>query len=144
MEEQERSEAADIIRAIREGEVDAFVVKEAAEERIYSLRSADLLYRAMVEEMKDGAVALDSGGLIVYCNAYFAHMVKAERAALIGTRIFPLVPDTDGFFDLTEERTRTGTSRQELALRARDGRSPRSCASRCSSSLRSQAVSATA
>jgi len=121
MEEQERSEAADIIRAIREGEVDAFVVKEAAEERIYSLRSADLLYRAMVEEMKDGAVALDSGGLIVYCNAYFAHMVKAERAALIGTRIFPLVPDTDGFFDLTEERTRTGTSRQELALRALDG-----------------------
>ena len=32
--------------------------QEAAEERIYSLRSADLLYRAMIEEMKDGAVAL--------------------------------------------------------------------------------------
>ncbi len=36
---------------IRQGEVDAFVVREAAEERIYSLRSADLLYRAMIEDM---------------------------------------------------------------------------------------------
>jgi len=86
MEEHERAEAADIVRAIREGEVDAFVVREAAEEKIYSLRSADLLYRAMVEEMKDGAVALDATGLIVYCNAYFAQMVKAERASLVKAR----------------------------------------------------------
>ena len=60
MEDHERAEAEDIIRAIRQGEVDAFVVREAAEERIYSLRSADVLYRAMIEEMKDGAVALDA------------------------------------------------------------------------------------
>ena len=121
MEEHESAEAADIIRAIREGEVDAFVVREAAEEKIYSLRSADLLYRAMVEEMKDGAVALDATGLIVYCNAYFAQMVKAERASLVGTRIFSLVAEADGFFDLAEERTRTGTSRQELNFKATDG-----------------------
>ena len=121
MEEHERAEAADIVRAIREGEVDAFVVREAAEEKIYSLRSADLLYRAMVEEMKDGAVALDATGLIVYCNAYFAQMVKAERASLVGKRIFSLVAEADGFFDLAEERTRTGTRRQELNFKATDG-----------------------
>src|SRR5262245_62124112 len=121
MEELERTEAEDIIRAIKNGEVDAFVIKEAMQERIYSLRSADLLYRAMVEEMKDGAVALDTTGLIVYCNAYFAHLVKADRVALVGTRIFSLVPEGETFFDLTAERTRTGTSRQELNLRAADG-----------------------
>ena len=86
MEDHERAEAEDIIRAIRQGEVDAFVVREAAEERIYSLRSADVLYRAMIEEMKDGAVALDASGLIVYCNAYFAQLMKGERAAIIGGR----------------------------------------------------------
>ena len=79
MDEHERTEAEDIVRAIRHGEVDAFVVRDSDEDRIYSLRSADVLYRAMIEQMKDGAVALDGSGLIVYCNAYFAQLVKAER-----------------------------------------------------------------
>jgi len=121
MEEHERAEAADIIRAIREGEVDAFVVREAAEERIYSLRSADLLYRTMIEEMKDGAVALDPSGLIVYCNAYFAQLVKAERRAIVGTRIFPFAPgDAEGFFSALDEAP-AGPKRRELELRATDG-----------------------
>src|SRR6185369_11501084 len=98
MDQHERAEAEEIVRAIRHGEVDAFVVREAAEERIYSLRSADTLYRAMIEEMKDGAVALDASGLIVYCNAYFAQLVRAERAAIIGARIGSFVADGgDGF-----------------------------------------------
>jgi PAS domain S-box-containing protein len=122
MEEHERAEAEDIIRAIRQGEVDAFVVREAAEERIYSLRSADLLYRAMIEEMKDGAVALDASGLIVYCNAYFAQLMKGDRAAMIGTKIFPFAPgDADDFFTPLREQARNGTSRREIALRATDG-----------------------
>ena len=121
MEEHERAEAPDIIRAIRDGEVDAFVVREAAEERIYSLRSADLLYRAMIEEMKDGAVALDPSGLIVYCNAYFAQLMKAERRAIVGTKIFPLAPgDAEGFFSALDQAP-TGTTRRELELRANDG-----------------------
>jgi two-component system CheB/CheR fusion protein len=121
MDEHERAEAADIIRAIREGEVDAFVVREAAEEKIYSLRSADLLYRAMIEEMKDGAVALDPSGLIVYCNAYFAQLVKAERRALVGTKIFPFAPgEAEGFFAGLSAAP-NGTAQRELALRASDG-----------------------
>jgi PAS domain S-box-containing protein len=122
MEEHERAEAEDIIRAIRQGEVDAFVVREAAEERIYSLRSADVLYRAMIEEMKDGAVALDASGLIIYCNAYFAQLMKDERAAIIGTKIFPFAPgDAEEFFAALREQARNGTSRREIELRAADG-----------------------
>jgi PAS domain S-box-containing protein len=122
MEERERAEAEEIVRAIRQGEVDAFVVKEAAEERIYSLRSADLLYRAMIEEMKDGAAALDESGLIVYCNAYFAQLVNAERGSLVGTKIFPFAPgDGEEFFAALREHARNGTSRRELELRATDG-----------------------
>ena len=52
-------EPEEIVRAIRGGEVDAFVVTAPEGERIYSLRSADLLYRAMIADMKDGAVAVD-------------------------------------------------------------------------------------
>src|SRR4051812_25357428 len=65
-------EPEDIIRALRHGEVDALVVTEPRGERIYSLRSADVLYRGMIENMKDAAVALDRSGIIIYCNAYFA------------------------------------------------------------------------
>jgi PAS domain S-box-containing protein len=122
MDQHERAEAEEIVRAIRHGEVDAFVVREAAEERIYSLRSADTLYRAMIEEMKDGAVALDASGLIVYCNAYFAQLVRAERAAIIGARIGSFVADGgDGFFDVKREGVTAGTSRRELTLLAGNG-----------------------
>ena len=122
MEEHERAEAEEIIRAIRYGEVDAFVVTEAAEERIYSLRSADVLYRAMIEQMKDGAVALDASGLIVYCNAYFAQLVKAERGALVGSEDRSVRPGRRrGVLRLLPEHPRDGTSRRELELRATDG-----------------------
>jgi len=57
-------EPEEIIRAIRQGEVDAVVVNDRRGERVYSLRSADVLYRGMVEEMKEGAVALDASGLV--------------------------------------------------------------------------------
>jgi PAS domain S-box-containing protein len=123
MSDRERTEAEDIVRAIRQGEIDAFVVRESDEDRIYSLRSADVLYRAMIEQMKDGAVALDSAGLIIYCNAYFGQLVKADRAALIGTKILPFVPaerDGDGFFDSLGDPAGNGTMR-EIELRATDG-----------------------
>ena len=123
MDEHERTEAEDIVRAIRHGEIDAFVVRESDEDRIYSLRSADVLYRAMIEQMKDGAVALDSTGLIVYCNATFAQLVKAERTALVGTKILPFVPaerDGDGFFESLGEPARSGATR-EIELRTTDG-----------------------
>jgi PAS domain S-box-containing protein len=119
--EHDRTEAEDIVRAIRHGEVDAFVVRESDEDRIYSLRSADVLYRAMIEQMKDGAVALDASGLVVYCNASFAQLVKAERNALVGTKIFEFVlADGDGFFDSLRDPSQNGLAR-EIELRATDG-----------------------
>ena len=122
MDEHDRDEAQEIVRAIRQGEVDAFVVREAAEERIYSLRSADLLYRAMIEEMKDGAVAFDASGLVTYCNAYFAQMVRADRIIIIGARMFPFLPDDEwDFFALVADPPAEGARPRELAVRATDG-----------------------
>ena len=82
-------EPEDIIRAIRQGEVDAFVVNDTNGEQIYRLRNVDTLYRGMIEQMQQGAVALDEGGLILYSNAYFAdphvsigrHLANRDRAA---------------------------------------------------------------
>src|SRR3954466_15999102 len=78
-------EPEEILRAIRCGEVDAFVVTEPCGERIYALKSADGLYRVMIEDMKEGAVALDGSGVVVYCNWHFAALMKIGREAVIGT-----------------------------------------------------------
>jgi PAS domain S-box-containing protein len=115
-------EPEEIIRAIRDGEVDAFVVTQPDGERIYSLRAGDLLYRAMIEDMKDGAVAVDPSGLIVYCNAAFAELMKGQAASIIGTRIFGFTPvESRPFFDALREPASEGTRRQELTLRASNG-----------------------
>ncbi len=114
-------EPEEIIRAIRSGEVDAFVVNASRGEQIFSLRSADLLYRAMVEEMKEGAVALDPSGLIVYCNWHFAHLMRVRREALMGTSVFSFVPpESLPFFQLLQQPAGEASCRQELSLRASD------------------------
>jgi len=116
-------EPEEIIRAIRQGEVDAVVVNDRRGDRVYSLRSADLLYRGMIEEMKDGAVALDPSGLIVYANAYFARLVQRDRQGLVGSTVFPhFVDDSRPFFEGLHAATNgSQTRRSELVLRAADG-----------------------
>jgi PAS domain S-box-containing protein len=111
-------EPEDIIRAIRHGEVDAFVVNDAHGEQIYRLRNVDVLYRGMIEQMRQGAVAIDESGLILYSNTSFAELVGADRERMVGTSFFAFVP----------EETRTHFSGAELAaaqaeilLRATDG-----------------------
>jgi PAS domain S-box-containing protein len=115
-------EPEEILRAIREGEVDAFVVTDPNGDRIYSLRSADVLFRSMVEEMKEGAVALDPSGLIVYANRYFADLMKVQRATLVGGSLLPFVAEESlGFFDALGANTGNEPSRGEIVLRSADG-----------------------
>jgi PAS domain S-box-containing protein len=115
-------EPEEIVRAIRQGEVDAFVVNESPGEQIYSLRRADLLYRRMIEDMKEGAAALDASGLILYCNSCFAEVVKDDRSNVLGASIFKFVPEeSQSFFRAVHHDGATETIRQELALRAVDG-----------------------
>ena len=47
------SEAADTLRAIRAGEVDAFVVSRGDTHEVFSLATADVAYRMFVENMRD-------------------------------------------------------------------------------------------
>ena len=61
------AEAEDTLRAIREGEVDALVVRGAADDEVYALGGADS-YRAFMEAMDIGAAALDAGGKLLYAN----------------------------------------------------------------------------
>ena len=56
-------EAEETLRAIRAGEVDALVVRDASPDaQVFTLSSADRPYRMFVENMRDGAATLSESG----------------------------------------------------------------------------------
>ncbi|MDF0553476.1 PAS domain S-box protein [Kamptonema sp. UHCC 0994] len=85
----------EIVRAIQEGEVDALVISTPQGQRIFTLQSADLSYRLLVEEMQQGAVVLSSEGLILYCNKSFSNLLKQPLEKLIGSYFHSLISPQD-------------------------------------------------
>jgi PAS domain S-box-containing protein len=114
-------EPEDLLRAIREGEVDAFVVRQADGERIYSLRTAETLYRALVEEMNGGAAVIDASGTVVYCNPFLAGLLGLSVSGVVGSAAMLLVaPDSRSFFDFLRQDSASG-GRREIELQRPDG-----------------------
>lgn len=68
------AEAEDTLRAIREGEVDALVMRGPQHDEIFALGGQDS-YRAFMEAMDTGAAALDADGNLVYANAALCELV---------------------------------------------------------------------
>ena len=65
------AEAEDTLRAIRDGEIDALVVNQTGQEKVFMLQGGPEAYRAFMENMNQGAVALDAEGRILYANGMF-------------------------------------------------------------------------
>jgi PAS domain S-box-containing protein len=61
-------EAEETLRAIRDGEVDALVVRGAEQDEVFALGGQDS-FRAFMEAMDLGAAALDGQGHLIYANA---------------------------------------------------------------------------
>ena len=55
-------EAEETLRAVRAGEIDAFIVQGPRGEQVYSLHSVEQPYRTLVEEMQEGAAILTVAG----------------------------------------------------------------------------------
>jgi len=81
------AEAEEMLRAIRQGEIDALVVEGAGGKKVYTLHSAEEPYRTLVEEMQEGAVVLTGRGDILYSNARFAALVGKPLESVVGGRI---------------------------------------------------------
>ncbi len=84
-------EAEETIRAIRSGEVDALVVSTAVGEQVFTLQSADYYYRVLIEAMSEGAVTLDSSGMVLYSNSRFAELVGTPLQKVIGASFHKFV-----------------------------------------------------
>jgi len=85
-------EANETIDAIRNGRVDALVVKDGdGENQLYTLKSADQTYRVFIEKMAEGAVTLNVDGIILYSNSRFARMLDTSLEKIIGAPFVNLV-----------------------------------------------------
>ncbi|MEI8233197.1 MAG: PAS domain S-box protein [Verrucomicrobiota bacterium] len=87
--------AEQTLGAIRRGEVDALVVNTPQGERLFTLEGAERPYRALIEQMQQGAATLSQDGAIHYANRAFADMLKRPLETLIGTRMEPYIQEAD-------------------------------------------------
>jgi two-component system CheB/CheR fusion protein len=111
-------EAEATIHAIRSGQVDAFVVTRAeGGDEVFTLKTADRPYRLFVQSMREGAVTLDGDGTILFCNEYFAELLKTPPERLVGATLREFVPDEDR----AEYDALLAAGRGEIALRRTDG-----------------------
>jgi len=78
-------EAKDSINGIKTGDIDALVIADEKNIKVYTETTADESYRLLIEKMHEGAVIVNRDGVIIYCNSYFATMVKLPLQKVIGT-----------------------------------------------------------
>ena len=113
-------EAEETIRAIRENEVDAFVVSGGDADRVLTLESADRPYRRYVEAMRQAAVTLSQEGTILYANGAFARLVMRPLASVVGGPISPYMAGSSRQV-LAEVIARRPDGRGEALLERSDG-----------------------
>jgi PAS domain S-box-containing protein len=115
------AEAAEVLRAIRIGDVDAVLVQGPLGDQLFTLKGADEPYRVLIEEMNQGAVTLSADGSILYCNQRFADLVKTPLEGIVGHAFdaFVTSPDQARFAALLEA-SRTDGSAGEITLCAAD------------------------
>ncbi len=110
-------ESESTLEAIRQGDIDALVVGGADEHRVYTLESADRPYRALIEQMQEGAVTLGEDGTMLYCNRRLAELLGAPPERVIGQKLrsFVLAEDATAFDRLVSE-ARGAAARGELTV----------------------------
>jgi PAS domain S-box-containing protein len=103
------------LQAIYSGEIDALLLAdENGERRVFTLRSADAPYRALVERMQEGAATLSVTGDIVYCNQRFADLVCQPLEHVIGASIGQFLPPAEG--DILRAMLEHGSGRYQTRL----------------------------
>jgi PAS domain S-box-containing protein len=115
-------EGDEILRAIRNGEVDAVLAQGPHGDQLFTLKGADDPYRVLIEEMNQGAVTLSADGSILYCNRRFAHLLKRPMEKIVGLAFEVFVaPAERAAFTAMLGTICTGGSAGEFTLCASDG-----------------------
>ena len=111
-------ESEDTLEAIRRGDFDAVVVQAAGDERhIYTLQTADGPYRALIEQIQEGAFTIAADGRLLYCNRRLAELVGEPQERLIGQSLDAFVRGEDAVtLNRLLDEASFGTARGELCI----------------------------
>lgn len=114
--------AEETIRAIRAGEVDAFVMSGVRGQRTVAVASEEHAYRLLMERMNEGAVTLTADGTVLYCNRRLAALVRRPHSRVLGASLSQLIaaPDRPRLNALLTKAVRSRTV-GEFALQRRRG-----------------------
>jgi len=82
--QQRLAEAEETLRAIYHGAVDALVIRGPDGPQVFTLRSAQEPYRALVEHMNEGALTVSADGAILYSNRHFADLLEYPLEQIVG------------------------------------------------------------
>jgi PAS domain S-box-containing protein len=116
------SEAEETLLAIRQGEVDAVIVKGASGSQVYTLLNADRPYRNIVERMQEGALTLAPDGIVLYANQRLAAFLGLALPDIVGRKFGQFITEDDrDLFDQLLAEAGQGGGRGELGLHPADG-----------------------
>ena len=88
-------EAEQTLNAIKNGEIDALVTPNNDGAQIYTLNSADSLYRNIVQDMSEGVATLTFDGTILYGNKQLACLLDIPLEKLSGQRFNDFILQKD-------------------------------------------------
>jgi len=116
------AEAEDTLRAIGNGEVDAFVVSGPDGDQVFTLKGAEHPYRVLVETMNEGAATIAADGTILYCNSRLSSLLQIQQERLIGSHLGSFVaPANHSLFTARLESCTEGYATDEMELVSETG-----------------------
>ena len=116
-------EAEETIYAIENGLVDAFVLGDSGESKVYTLEGADRPYRLFVEQVQQGVATLHDDGTIVYCNLRVADLLKVPHEKVIGAALKDFIDPADHpIYEALLAQGRTASGQGEARLVPSEGK----------------------
>lgn len=110
------AEAEETLRAIRENEVDALVMRGPLEDEIFMIGGDPESYRTFMEAMEPGAVALDGAGRVLYANSMLLELLGTQLAQLQGKLLTDVLP-VDMGMEIKSLLSEARTTRQSREVR---------------------------
>jgi len=115
-------EAQDTLNAIRAANVDAVVVYNDGQHRVYTLEGTDTIYKRLFDTLNEGILVVSADRTILYANRWFADLIGVAMAKMTGVDIerfvHPLhVADFAALLESAEEKPH----RDDLSMIRADG-----------------------
>jgi len=120
--QQQLREARESVETFTARNIDALVITDNKNLKVYTENTVDKIYRILIEKMNEGAVTLSEDGVITYCNSYFSNMVSLPLQKVIGTKFEIFLDDASKeHFGSLLKRGRVAPVKEEFCIHSIDG-----------------------